>query len=169
MDGKQRREEVLDAIRRSEGPISASTLAERFEVSRQIIVGDVALLRAAGEAVTATPRGYVLSSPGGLVRKVACLHSGEDMGRELNAIVDQGCTVLDVVVEHPLYGQLSGALRLSSRYDVARFLERCAASDARPLSALTEGIHNHTLSCPDEAAFQRVRDALRNLGFLLEE
>lgn len=78
------------------------------------------------------------------------------MGEELNAMVDQGCTVLDVIVDHPIYGRLTGPLRLSNRYDVGQFLSRCAQSDARPLSELTEGIHLHTLSCPDEAAFGRV-------------
>ena len=87
---------------------------------------------------------------------------------ELNAVVDYGCTVLDVIVEHPIYGQLTGPLQLSSRYDVAQFIARCAQSDARPLSDLTGGIHLHTLSCPSEAAFSRVQSALRKLGVLLE-
>ena len=91
------------------------------------------------------------------------------MEAELNAMVDQGCTVLDVIVEHPIYGQLTGPLQLASRYDVAQFLARCSQPDARPLSELTEGIHLHTLSCPDEAAFDRVRQELRRLGILLEE
>ena len=33
---------------------------------------------------------------------------------------------------------------------------------------LTEGIHLHTLSCPSEDAFRRVRTALREMGVLLE-
>ncbi|WP_308856508.1 3H domain-containing protein, partial [uncultured Oscillibacter sp.] len=78
------------------------------------------------------------------------------------------CTVLDVIVEHPVYGQLTGSLQLSSRHDVRQFLDRCARSDARPLSDLTGGIHLHTLSCPDEAAAERVRSVLRELGVLLE-
>ena len=90
------------------------------------------------------------------------------MEAELNAVVDQGCTVLDVIVEHPVYGQLTGSLQLSSRYDVQQFLHRCAASDAQPLSLLTEGIHLHTLACPDQAAFDRVQAALREMGVLLE-
>ena len=84
-------------------------------------------------------------------------------------MVDQGCTVLDVIVEHPLYGQLTGPLQISNRYEVGQFLSRCRQSEALPLSELTEGIHLHTLSCPDEAAFQRARQALRELGILLEE
>ena len=143
-------------------------LAARFSVSRQIVVGDVALLRAQGREIVATARGYVIPAPAGLVRQVACQHDAAGMEAELNAMVDNGCTVLDVIVEHPVYGQLTGPLQLSSRYDVAQFLSRCAQSEARPLSALTEGIHLHTLSCPDEASLVRVREALRALGVLLE-
>ena len=104
----------------------------------------------------------------GLLRQVATRHDAAGMEAELNAVVDQGCSVLDVIVDHPVYGQLTGPLQLSSRYDVSQFLARCTASDARPLSDLTGGIHLHTLSCPDEAAFQRVRESLRALGVLLE-
>ena len=169
MDAQARRAEIPRVLQESGAPVSASALAARFQVSRQVIVGDVALLRAAGEDIAATPRGYVLPSfPVGLRRQVACLHSGGQMEEELNAMVDQGCTVLDVIVEHPVYGQLTGVLRLSSRYDVQRFLERCAASDAHPLSELTEGIHLHTLACPDEAAYARVCRVLRKSGFLLD-
>ena len=147
----------------------AAALARQFSVSRQIIVGDIALLRAAGADISATPRGYViLRETGGLVRQVAVQHDAAGMGEELNAMVDQGCTVLDVIVDHPIYGQLTGPLQLSNRYDVGQFLSRCAQSDARPLSELTEGIHLHTLSCPDEAAFGRVCRELRRLGVLLE-
>ena len=105
----------------------------------------------------------------GLIRTLACRHRVDQMEIELNAIVDQGCTVIDVIVEHPIYGQLTGPLQLSSRYDVAQFVARCRQADALPLSNLTEGIHLHTISCPDETAFQRVQTALERLGVLLEE
>ena len=170
MQGEDRRRAILLALREARGPVSAGALAERFSVSRQIIVGDVALLRAAGEEITATPRGYILSAPAaGLTCRVACRHTGKNMEAELNAIVDNGCTVEDVIVEHPIYGQITGSLQLSSRYDVKRFLERCAQCDAHPLSDLTGGIHLHTLSCPDEETFARVRRILKELGILLEE
>ena len=167
MTASQRREAILAALARAEGPVSAGTLAGRFGVSRQVIVGDVALLRAGGAAVTATARGYVAererTEP---VRRVACRHTAGDMERELQIMVDNGCTVLDVIVEHPVYGQLTGALGLSSRYDVSQFLSR--STGARPLSDLTGGIHLHTLSCPDEDAFCRVREALGAMGILWE-
>lgn len=170
MHADTRRQAILDQLRDAAGPISAAALAAKFSVSRQIIVGDIALLRAAGAEISATPRGYViLPAPPGLVRQVACRHDAAGMEAELNAMVDQGCTVLDVIVEHPLYGQLTGPLQISNRYEVGQFLARCRQSEALPLSELTEGIHLHTLSCPDEAAFQRARQALRELGILLEE
>jgi transcriptional regulator of NAD metabolism len=92
----------------------------------------------------------------------------EGTERELQIMVDNGCTVLDVVVEHAVYGQLTGQLRIRSRYDVAQFMERLILDGAKPLSSLTDGIHLHTLLCPDEAAYRRSRDALRQAGFLLE-
>lgn len=170
MDGSQRRAEIARFLSCAKGPVSAAALAREFSVSRQIIVGDVALLRAGGMDIAATPRGYVIqSSPAGLVRRVAVRHSGAEMEDELNAMVDQGCTVLDVIVEHPIYGQLTGPLQLSSRYDVGQFIARCRQSEALPLSQLTEGIHLHTLSCPDQGAYDRVCQSLAKLGFLLED
>ena len=150
MDAQQRRQMIASRLAESSQPLSAGSLAQELSVSRQIIVGDVALLRAGGLDITATPRGYLLPQ----------------MEEELNAIVDQGCTVLDVVVEHPIYGQLTGPLHLSSRYDVAQFLTRCAQSAAAPLSQLTEGVHLHTVRCPDRQAADRVREALERLGLL---
>ena len=169
MRAEERRQAILNTLNHAGQPVSATALARQFSVSRQIVVGDIALLRAAGANISATPRGYVvLREAAGLVRRVACQHDSAGMEAELNAIVDQGCTVVDVIVDHPIYGQLTGPLQLSSRYDVGQFMARCARSDARPLSDLTGGIHLHTLSCPDEAAFQRVLSALREMSVLLE-
>ena len=169
MDAQARRQAIAKRLEETAGPISAAFLAREFSVSRQIIVGDVALLRAGGMEIAATPRGYVLpqDSPG-VVRTLACRHRGDQMAAELNAIVDQGCTVLDVIVDHPIYGQLTGPLSLSNRYDVSQFIDRCQTLSAAPLSLLTEGIHLHTILCPDQDAFLRVRDRLQELGVLLE-
>ena len=170
MHAEERRKTILKLLREAAQPISASALAGQLAVSRQIIVGDIALLRAGGEEILATPRGYCFQKPGqGLTRRVAVRHSPEDMEEELNTMVDQGCTVADVIVEHPLYGQLTGALQLSSRYDVAQFIRRSRSADAMPLSRLTDGIHLHTLLCPSEDAFRRVTALLREQGILLEE
>ena len=164
-----RRRAVAQILEEAEGPVSAAALARSFSVSRQIIVGDVALLRAGGADILATPRGYLLGGRGGGVEHtVACVHTPEEMERELNAIVDAGGEVVDVIVEHPVYGQLTGLLGLRSRYDVKEFLRRVAEHGARPLADLTDGIHLHTVRCPDEKTFQQVEELLRNENFLLE-
>ena len=166
MKAEERREAIAAALR-TDRPISATTLAHRFSVSRQIIVGDIALLRAGGMEIDATPRGYKLGLDTGLERVVACVHDADGLEPELLAMVDNGCTVIDVVVEHPLYGEISGQLNLSSRYDVERFVEK--SREATPLSALTDGLHIHHLRCPDEGAYQRVCQALDRLGVLYHE
>ena len=169
MDAQQRRQIIARRLHGSEKPVSAAVLARELSVSRQIIVGDVALRRAGGLDITATPRGYVLPRPpAGVTCTFACRHRGEQMEEELNAMVDQGCTVLDVIVEHPIYGQLTGPLRLSSRYDVAQFVARCRQEEAAPLSQLTEGVHLHTVLCPSQEAAARVRQSLEQLGFLYQ-
>ena len=160
MNASKRREQILDYLKAAETPLSATALAQKLSVSRQVM---------AGEGITATPRGYVLNRPhAGLVRTVACLHSGGEMERELTLMVDQGCTVVNVIVEHPVYGQLTGPLDLSSRYDVSEFIRKVEKNAARPLSALTDGIHLHTLRCPNEEAFRRTADALNRAGFLVK-
>ena len=168
MTSQNRRSAILEQLQKANAPLSATALAGDLGVSRQIIVGDVALLRAGGVDIQATPRGYVLGAESaGVTAVLACVHTAADMGRELNAMVDQGAEVVDVMVEHPVYGQLTGQLRLRSRYDVSQFLQK--AEGAAPLSALTHGIHLHTVRCPDEETLQRVVETLKNEGFLLEE
>lgn len=169
MDAGQRRNSILNKLENAAGPLSASALAAQLSVSRQIIVGDIALLRASGHEITSTPRGYRLAAPSGrIVRRIACRHDSPASRAELLAIVDEGCTVKDVIVEHPIFGQLTGQLDLSSRHDVEEYVIASMKKGALPLSTLTDGIHLHTLLCPDEEAFSRVKDRLRNMGVLLE-
>lgn len=171
MTSKQRREKIMETLRGSREPLSATVIAGMFQVSRQLIVGDIALLRAAGEEIAATPRGYVLArrEPGGLQRTIACRHTSAEMGEELYTIVDNGGAVLDVIVEHAVYGQISGQLHIFSRYDVAKFLEKVSREQVSPLSRLTDGIHLHTILCQDEAAYQRVLTALQKKHLLFEK
>ena len=164
----EERRKIISQTLTADQPISATALAGKFSVSRQIIVGDIALLRAAGLDIVATPRGYKLGESSGLVRTVACIHRGVDeLEKELLAMVDNGCTVMDVVVEHRLYGEITGQLSLSSRYDVQQFVEK--VKDASTLSSLTGGLHLHNLRCPSEEAYQRVCSQLKELGILYTE
>lgn len=168
MEAASRRQAILDRLHSADRPVSASALAAGLNVSRQIIVGDIALLRAGGAEISATPRGYVLPRvTDGITRTIACRHTLAQTGQELDILVDNGCTVLDVIVEHPVYGQLTGQLQISSRYDVEQFLARIRDSDAAPLSMLTGGLHLHTLCCPNEDAYTRACAALKAAGLLL--
>ena len=170
MEAASRRQAILDRLRTADRPVSASALAAGLNVSRQIIVGDIALLRAGGAEISATPRGYVLPrATDGITRTIACRHTLAQTGQELDILVDNGCTVLDVIVEHPVYGQLTGQLQSSSRYDVEQFLARIRDSDAAPLSMLTGGLHLHTLCCPNEDAYTRACAALKAAGLLLDD
>lgn len=169
MSGIERRNEICRILSESETPVSAAALAAKFSVSRQVIVGDIALLRASGTEVSATPRGYVLPRlEEGLTITIACIHGPEGIEKELQIIVDNGCSALDVMVEHPVYGLLSGQLRVSSRYDLGEFMKTVAKFGAKPLSDLTDGVHFHTVKCPSRQAQERVLEELKLAGMLLE-
>lgn len=169
----ERREKIIALLQDSQAPQSATAIAKVFAVSRQVVVGDIALLRAAGYDILATPRGYIMQShikPQGITRTIACNHHGEEnLALELFAIVDNGGKVIDVTVEHPLYGQISAELHLSSRYDVEQFLQKLHQYQATPLSQLTHGIHLHTIQCQDEEAFSRILSVLEKNNILLSK
>jgi transcriptional regulator of NAD metabolism len=140
-----------------------------MNVSRQIIVGDVALLRAGGSAIIATARGYMMNAPapsGRFVGKIACRHNLNDTERELLAMVDMGAEVVDVVVTHHLYGDMTGRLNLVTRGDVYEFMNKVKNGGERLLSELTNGVHLHTLACRDKAAFDAVAARLKDMGLL---
>ena len=146
----------------------AAQVTDLMLAMRQDAGCDIALLRAGGAEISATPRGYVLPrATDGITRTIACRHALAQTGQELDILVDNGCTVLDVIVEHPVYGQLTGQLQISSRYDVEQFLARIRDSEAAPLSMLTGGLHLHTLCCPNEDAYTRACAALKAAGLLL--
>lgn len=169
MDAEKRRETIKAQLQQQEEPVSASRLAQRLGVSRQIIVGDIALLRAQGYDIVATARGYMRAKAavsGHYVAKIACQHSLADTGKELYTIVDLGGQVLDVVVEHYLYGEITGQLNLSGRSDVDTFLQKIANNEARLLSELTGGVHLHTIACRDAAAFKAITAALTEQSLL---
>lgn len=170
MQAPSRREKIVRTLLASSGPVPAGKLAALFGVSRQIIVGDIALLRASGTDITATPRGYVLTSHDeGIVHRIPCRHRSDGMKEEMQIMVDNGCHIRDVIVEHPIYGQLVGQLNISTRHDVEEFMIQVKQNDASALSDLTGGIHLHTVIFPDEETYARVLEKLRERGFLYED
>ncbi|MCL2363778.1 MAG: transcription repressor NadR [Defluviitaleaceae bacterium] len=171
MDATKRRERIFEIIRQSNAPVSASALAKELGVSRQVIVGDIALLRAQGREIIATARGYMIPSfreANQYIGKMACCHHAENTIEELCLIVDLGATVVDVIVEHELYGEITGQLNIKTRDDADAFITRINASEVRLLSALTQGVHLHTLACRNKAHFEEIKHALNIAGFLVQ-
>lgn len=171
MDANARREGIYQAISESAQPVKGGELARQFGVSRQVIVQDVALLRAHGREILATPEGYVLPAQEkrGCVRVVMCRHTGiERMRQELYAVVDAGGVVEDVVISHAVYGELRAPLLLRSRRQVDDFADHTGWKQAAPLSTLTGGVHYHTLRAPDEDSMAAIVRALEASGILME-
>ena len=90
MDTQERRRLLLDSLRTANKPLTGAFLSKKFNVSRQIIVGDISVIRAGGVTIYATPRGYVMPQEEslGLVAILACKHDDKLMRRELEIIVD---------------------------------------------------------------------------------
>lgn len=169
---RSRRDMIFNVLKTADKPVSASALAEKYHVSRQIVVGDIALLRAGGAPIIATPRGYILengnSSPDTFT--IACRHNNaEQLLDELYTIVDNGATAVDVIVDHPVYGQIVGQLQVSSRFDADKFVETIESSKAAPLSQITGGIHLHTIRCSEPERVERIKELLSQKGILISE
>ena len=170
MDGDLRRKNIIRMISHQRKPVSASLMAKKLNVSRQVIVGDVALLRAQGHEIIATARGYIIPNFNEMnqyLGKVACQHTGKNTKNELYAIVDLGAVVVNVIVEHEFYGELTGCLNLVTRDDVDAFIEKVEASKVKLLSELSvKGAHLHTVACRNIAHFEEVCQALEAGGYL---
>lgn len=174
MKAIERRKHILSLLQETSQPLSANYLAKEFGVSRQVIVGDVALLRAEGALILATPRGYLLqpslaSIEGAYVRKIVCQHGPKEVEREMTILLEGGAQILDVEIEHPIYGLLSGKLNITSFEDRDRFLDNLKHYQGVLLSNLTEGVHTHTVAFPSVQAYQELSLALMNAGILLED
>lgn len=171
MNTNLRRNEILRMLGESDAYISAAQLAQHFGVTRQIIVSDVALLRANGNRIQATRKGYRLEKdeqPQSL-RSVVCRHRGDQVLDEFYTIVDNGGSIASVVVEHPIYGELSADLNICSRYDAQEFVQRQQETNASQLCDLTGGLHIHMLRVPNEETYIRIVNGLKQLDILVEE
>jgi hypothetical protein len=169
MQGEQRRTRLLHLISEAERPISGTALAEQLGVSRQIVVQDIALLRAQGCAILSTNRGYYINTPPRVSRVFRVHHSHEEMEDELYTVVDLGATVEDVFVDHSVYGRIHAKLHISSRREAALFLFDIISGKSSPLMNITSSYHYHTISAPSEEILDLVADALWQKGFLLPD
>ena len=167
-DGTTRRKELMKLLQNEMRPLSGTELARHFGVSRQVIVQDIALLRATDRNILSTNKGYVLYHPEQEEERsrriLASHHDKERMQEELYLIVDNG-GVCDVVVEHEIYGQLSADLILKNRRDVNEFVKKMGEISDQPLNVLTGGIHFHTVEAESEEILDCIEEQLRERGF----
>lgn len=166
MTGEIRREQMLQMLKKQGAPISGATLAKNFSVSRQVIVQDIALLRAKGVAVESFARGYLLTKKAPVQRIFKVLHTDDEVECELNLIVDAGGTVADVFVFHKYYGTVRADMDIRSRLDVRRFLSDIASGKSGLLKNVTAGYHYHTVTADHAEALDHIEQSLRERGFL---
>ncbi|ADU29697.1 transcription repressor NadR [Evansella cellulosilytica] len=171
--GEERRNKILSMLKEREAPQTGGALAEELNVSRQVIVQDISLLKAKNIPIIATNHGYILSEKPSkqepLTRIVACYHPPERTEEELFLLVDHGITVRDVKVEHPIYGDITASVMVSNRKEVKLFIENIITTKASYLSELTDGIHLHTLEAKSEEDLDDGILALDKAGFLLKD
>ena len=171
MDGDKRRATILELLKVNGQAISGTGLAEKLGVSRQIIVQDIALLRAVNKNILSTNKGYVLfqetEQKNKIKRSFKIKHKEEDILEELYLVVDLGGRFVDVVVEHPIYGQITVDLIINNRKDADKFVEQVKANRTNPLHELTDGIHYHTIEADSVETLDEIERELMQKGFLI--
>lgn len=156
----ERKNEILEILKKAKVPIKGKELAEKFGVSRQIIVSDISQLREEGYRIVSTRDGYILDTGGKVRRIIAVKHSSEEIYDELKTIVENGGKVIDVIVEHPLYGEITGRIDVSTIDDVEKFMTLLKVSNTKPLLEISGGIHLHTIEAPDEKTMEKILNAI---------
>ncbi|MBC1482907.1 transcription repressor NadR [Listeria sp. FSL L7-1485] len=168
--GDERRHLILNWLKEADSPISGNQLASRTNVSRQVIVQDISLLKAGNEPIMATPQGYIYAketSFSGERRVIAVKHTKEQIAEELTILVDHGITVVDVIVDHPIYGEITASLHLKNRFDVEKFVKKLQTTGATMLSGLTDGTHLHTIEADTSEQIEQAIQVLGKAGFLI--
>lgn len=166
MNGNERRTEILKLLTESQGPVSGVSLARQLSVSRQIIVQDIALLRAAGNDILSMNQGYMIQSKPKLSRVFKVIHKEQDVEEELNTVVDFGGIVKDVFVYHKAYGVLRAEMNIRSRLDIENFVEKIKSGKSNLLMNVTSGYHYHTVMADSVQLLDIIQDKLREKGFL---
>jgi transcriptional regulator of NAD metabolism len=166
LSGQERREQILKILRNSGQPVAGTDLARKLEVSRQIIVQDMALIRANGVDVISTHRGYVIQDSNQASRVFKVIHTDEQVEEELNLFVDLGGKVEDVFVYHKVHGVIKVPLNIKSRRDVRKYLEGISSGKSTNLMKLTSNYHYHTIIAEDEQTLDLIQEELQQKGFL---
>lgn len=167
MTTNERRREILDKLKKAKGAVPAKELASEFGVSRQIIVGDMALIRANNPEIISTNRGYIFGEKSTFTREFKVKHGPDKVREELTLIVDYGGTVRNVSISHRAYGRISAEMSISSRQDVIEFVERLLDSKSTLLGSVTSGYHYHLVEATSEDRLDLIEEKLSEAGFLV--
>ena len=172
MTGEERRSHILSHLKQLKSPVSGTALAREYHVSRQVIVQDIALMRAENHRILSTNKGYIyreVSSSDSLPKRVFYVkHDTAQVQEEFSTILELGGKVLDVAVEHEIYGQIRADLLIESKQDAIDFCDKLASCQDNPLKILTDDCHYHTVSAPSEKLLDLIEVELRTNGFLLD-
>ena len=169
MKASERRKIISDILLNSDEPITGSELAERMNVSRQIIVQDVAPLKASGHNILSTHNGYVIQNSPMAERAFKLCHTSDDTEDELNTIVSLGGTVVDVFVWHKVYGKMSASLNIYSKYHVDKFINGVRSGKSGELMTITGGYHYHTVRAESVEILEKIEKALIEKGYIAPE
>ena len=166
MNGDERRTRILQILKTSNKPVSGGTFAKQLHVSRQVIVQDIALIRANGINIYSTNRGYLLEMNSTATRVFKTIHKDTETEEELQLIVDMGGIVEDVFVYHKVYGVVRGELNLKTRWEIAQYMQQIRNGQSSLLKNITAGYHYHTVTADSEATLDRIQELLQEKGFL---
>lgn len=166
MSGEERRGKIIQALKNSDKAVSATTLAKEFDVSRQVIVQDVALLRANGKNIFSTNRGYLIQEDEETTRVFKVQHEDDEVEKELTTIVDLGGTVEDVFVYHKVYGVLRAEMNIKSRMDIRNYMEEIRSGKSSLLKNVTSGYHYHTVRAERVEILDMIQEELQKKGLL---
>ena len=167
MSGTERRNQIVERIKKNAVPVSGTMLAKEFEVSRQVIVQDIALIRAAGYDIISTHRGYLLNEPISVNRIFKVQHTDEQTEEELYSIVDLGGTVANVIVNHKVYGQMEAELNINYRKKAKDFIDDIKSGKSSPLKNITSNYHYHKVVADSEETLDMIEETLQEKGFLV--
>lgn len=168
MTGSERRKEIIRCIQESTVPVPGRQLAALYSVSRQVIVQDIALIRAGGYDIISTNRGYILNGPKTVSRVYKVKHTDEQLEEELCAIVDLGGYIENVMVNHRVYGHMEAELHIGSRRGIKEFIEDIKSGKSSPLKNITSDYHYHQVNADSEETLDMIEAELRGKGFLVE-
>lgn len=169
MKAAERRKEIANYLMAEGKAISGGALSDRFGVSRQIIVQDISVLKAAGYDILSTHSGYVIQGSPFVERVFKLYHTTNQTEDELNTIVDLGGTVADVFVWHKVYGKLVVPLNIFSRLHVKQFIEGVRSGKSIELMNITGGYHYHTVRAETKEVLDQIEKALKHKDYIVPE